>query len=272
MKRIIHLSDPHFGAADEKVARAFLQQIHSSPPDLTILSGDMTMRASHTELAAAGDFIEQLPHPRILIPGNHDMPGAKHLLERLADPFRRYRNGIQQDLEPEVYQDGIHTVCLNSSRPWGFYADWSEGRLSSSQLARAEEQFMAIQDAEYRVLVLHHPLVELALKGRAVVKPLIPLLECMARSKVDFVLCGHFHRSIIMPVGLNGSWQSIVSQAPTVCSTRLQGEPQGYHEISFDFDHAEIVHHVYNGSDFSASTATAFERKASGWWQSRLLL
>jgi len=251
---------------DEAVAAAFLEQIHDrKPPDLTILSGDLTMRVTQREIDAASAFITHLPSPLIVLPGNHDVPGAKHLWERLTSPFERYQKHIRETLEPELMQDGIHTVCLNSSRAWGFYLDWSEGRLTPKQLAHAESRFLSETTADYRLLVLHHPLVELPLKGRAVVKPLIPLLECMKNSRVDLVLCGHFHRSIIIPVGRDDSWRSIVSQAPTVCSTRLQGEPQGYHEILLHSDHAEIIHWVYDGKTFSAGSVSLFARTATGW-------
>lgn len=267
MKRILHLSDPHFGAASEEIAAAFLAQANAAPPDLTILSGDLTMRASDDEMAAASAFVQQLPSPRIVIPGNHDMPGVGDLLERFFTPFRTYQASIQQDLEPELTQDGLHLVSLNSSRPWGFYTDWSQGRISSRQLTRMKNRFLSTNTPDFRVLVLHHPLVELQIPGRAVVRPLVPLLASMEEAKVDLVLCGHFHRSIILSSGLTGAWNSIISQAPTVCSIRLQGEPQGYHEIQVESDHAEIIHRVYDHGSFIVRSVTPFTRAAAGWTQ-----
>ena len=91
MMRILHLSDPHFGAADPLVASAFLAKAEKIAPDVTILSGDLTMRARWPELADAKAFVERLPRPRLVIPGNHDIPALNQPFDRFFAPFKRYR-------------------------------------------------------------------------------------------------------------------------------------------------------------------------------------
>jgi 3',5'-cyclic AMP phosphodiesterase CpdA len=265
MTRILHLSDPHFGAMDPSAGEAFLELAAGIRPDLTILSGDLTMRARRGELAAAGAFVDRLPQPRLVIPGNHDIPAINQPLDRFLNPFARYRGTFGGDLEPELKLGGVHVVSLNSSRAFGFHADWSEGRLSRKQLATMQEKFLSSPADDLRILVLHHPLLELGLPGREVVKPLKPLLQAMEESRVDLVMCGHFHLSQIHPTGLTAEWRSIISQAPTVCSTRLQGEPQGFHEILHDEDHMETVHHVFQKGSFLPADRSHFVRGPSGW-------
>ena len=157
------------------------------------------------------------------------------------------------------------TRSLNSSRAFGFHADWSEGRLSKHQLARMRERFDASPADHRRVLVLHHPLLELQVAGRAVVKPLAALMEAIEHARVDVVMCGHFHRSQILTAGLTDQWRAIISQAPTVCSTRLQGEPQGFHEILMDGNRISAVHHVYRENRFIAAGSPVFELSENGW-------
>ena len=265
MIRILHLSDPHFGAADPEIAASFLARAAEMAPDSTILSGDLTMRARRDELSRARDFVEALPQPRLVIPGNHDIPLMNQPFDRFFRSFSRYQEFINPVLEPEWSADGIHIVSLNSTRPFGFHPDWSEGRLSMQQLAQMEAQFANGPAGQCRLLVLHHPLLELEIRGRQVVKPLKKLLESIERARVDVVLCGHFHRSQILAIGLTDHWRAVISQAPTVCSTRLQGEPQGFHEITWDRDLLHVVQHVFEGGKFLPMSDHAFVRRDAGW-------
>ena len=264
MIRLLHLSDPHFGAADPAVAEAFLHRAESLAPDLTLLSGDLTMRARRSELAAARDFVDRLPAPRLVIPGNHDIPGLNHPYDRFARPFRRYRQTFGHELEPELLLPGLHVVGLNSTQAFGFHADWSEGRISHGALAQAGSRFAA-GPGGLRVLMLHHPLLAPAGHGRSVVDPLPDLLDLIGAHRVDLVLCGHFHRSHLDTIGADESWHGIVSQAATVCSTRLQGEPQGFHEILAGERRIEITRHAYRSGDFVAEAVFTFESGPCGW-------
>jgi 3',5'-cyclic AMP phosphodiesterase CpdA len=264
MIRLLHLSDPHFGAADPVVAETFLKRAHELAPDLTLLSGDLTMRARRRELAAAREFVDGLPAPRLVIPGNHDIPGFNHPYDRFFRPFRRYRETFGHELEPEFRAPGLHVVSVNSTRAFGFHADWSEGRLSRKALDRAARRFATPGD-DLRVLVLHHPLLAPAGHGRAVVDPLPELLDLIGRTRVDLVLCGHFHRSHLATVGADDSWHGVVSQAATVCSTRLQGEPQGFHEILATRERLDVVRHCYVAGRFVAESTLSFGRGGTGW-------
>lgn len=265
MTRILHLSDPHFGAVDREIAEVFLATAAGLMPDLTILSGDLTMRARHNELAAAGDFVNRLPAPRLVIPGNHDIPIGTFALERFFSPFQRFQEIFGGNLEPELIHHGVHVVSLNSSRAYGFHADWSEGRLSKRQLAAMVGKFAGGPAGHLRVLVLHHPLLGLQVPGRAVVKPLGKLMEAIENARVDLVLCGHFHRSQLRATGITSDWKTVISQAPTVCSTRLQGEPQGFHEFQIEDDRINAIHHFFRDGAFVPAGVFSFARTHTGW-------
>ena len=270
MKRILHLSDPHFGAADPSIATAFLELAATMAPDLTILSGDLTMRARRRELKAAREFVNALPQPRLVIPGNHDIPGMNHPVARFFQGFDRYRSAICDDLEPGLKMPSIHVVSLNSSRAFGIHSDWSEGRLSTRQLVSLREQFQTNPAGSLRILVLHHPLLALQIPGRAVVKPLAGLMQALEDARVDLVMCGHFHRSQLRATGLGGVWKTLISQAPTVCSTRLQGEPQGFHEFQIGEDHIQATHYVFKDKSFVPAGSPAFARLENGWSDAKI--
>jgi 3',5'-cyclic AMP phosphodiesterase CpdA len=265
MTRILHLSDPHFGAANPHAAEAFLVQAAELEPDLTVLSGDLTMRARRSEMTAAREFVNRLPAPHVLIPGNHDIPAVNQPFDRFFRPFDRFGRYFGNDLEPAVIANDFHLVSLNSTRAFGLHADWSEGRLSRRQLQRMRDRIVAAPPRDYRLLVLHHPLLAPLHHRRSVVEPLSNLLHAIAESSIDLVFCGHFHRSQLATAGIDGGWQCMVSQAPTVCSTRLQGEPQGFHVIHLDGACAAITHFVFDGSQFHEAGDTRFNRSCTGW-------
>ncbi len=263
MIRILHLSDPHFGACDPEVAELFLENIRNREWHHTILSGDLTMRARRREYEESSSFIGSLPRPLLVIPGNHDIPALNQPLDRFFDPFRRYRKAISPDLEPRFSDSQLQILSLNSSRAFGLHADWSDGFLSSKQLSRIRSGFDA--DKRFKILVLHHPLLAPLGHQRSVVKPLPDLLDAIGIAKVDLVLCGHFHRSRTATAGVMNQWKCVVSQAPTVCSTRLQGEPQGYHEILLSPEKITFIHHQFDGQTFSPVSSPEFSRGDDGW-------
>ena len=45
MPRLIHLSDLHFGAHDQKLVEAVEARVDEEKPDLVVVSGDFTQRA-----------------------------------------------------------------------------------------------------------------------------------------------------------------------------------------------------------------------------------
>ena len=264
MTRLLHLSDPNFGAADEATARAFIDCAAELAPDLTVLSGDLTMRARWPELRAAKSFADQLPQPHFVIPGNHDIPAFNQLFDRFFRPFHRYRETFGQDLEPTLRLGNVEIVALNSNRGIGPQWDWSKGLLSRRQFEQAASRF-APASPGLRILTLHHPLLAPSGRPRDVVKPLPPLLSLLAGSRVDLVLCGHFHQSRIDTIGKDATWNTIVSQAPTVCSTRLKGEPPGFHMIHHDGDLLRVALYRFDQTRFVESSSLKFHRSETGW-------
>ncbi len=265
MIRILHLSDPHFGAADPALAEAFVGRAKRMMPDFTVLSGDLTMRARRSELKAARSFVDRLPRPFLMIPGNHDIPALNQPVDRFFSPFKRYQSTFGKDLEPEATVGGLHAVSLNSTRAFGPYTDWSEGRLSETQLQKMRTRFAKSPQGAKRLLVIHHPLLAPKGYGREVVKPLPELLAAVDHARLDLILCGHFHRSHLATAGTLSGWKCVVSQAPTVCSTRLQGEPQGFHEIIVSDDRIDIIHHAFSAGCFVIKSKHRFSRGPQGW-------
>src|SRR3954464_2209244 len=104
MTVLAHVSDLHFGAEDPAVVAGLTAELNADPPDLVVVSGDLTQGARRREFAAAQAFIAGLSAPVLAVPGNHDLT-PYHLVERFSDPYRRWRRAIAEETEPAWCDD-----------------------------------------------------------------------------------------------------------------------------------------------------------------------
>jgi len=74
MRTIVHLSDLHFGRIDPLLPEPLVESVEAVRPDLVAVSGDLTQRARTEEFEQARAFLDALPSPQIVVPGNHDVP------------------------------------------------------------------------------------------------------------------------------------------------------------------------------------------------------
>jgi predicted MPP superfamily phosphohydrolase len=117
--RLLHISDLHFGSPFlPAVADALLQKLRQISADAVIVSGDFTQRARTREFEAAARFLKLLPDvPRLVIPGNHDVP-LYRVIERLFRPLDGYRRHISDELNPVLQLNGAVIVGLDSTSPY----------------------------------------------------------------------------------------------------------------------------------------------------------
>lgn len=251
MRRIVHLSDLHFGSEDPAVVAGLTAELNADPPDLVAVSGDLTLGARSGEFRAARAFLDGLRSPVLCVPGNHDLTPYK-LMERFFDPYGRWRAHIGPEIEP-VFQDGeIGVVGLNTARRGGLYLDWSRGRIGTSDLLRCEARLAALPAGLVRVVVAHHPfLPPRSAPGARVVGGAKAALAAFGRQGVRLLLSGHLHLGDVAepaaaagadPVGIThgggggaatasaGAGLTVVLSATTT-SRRLRGEPNAYNDI-----------------------------------------
>lgn len=264
MRRIAHLSDLHFGTEEPEIAEGLLADLTSQSPDLVVVSGDLTQRARRRQFVAARAFLDLIPAPRLVVPGNHDIP-LYNVLDRLTRPLSRYRALITDDLHPFHHDSEIAVAGVNSAR-----ADrWKEGRLSLRQIRRLQEQFESVPPDRFKVLVCHHPFIPpegrapAAVVGRGRVA-----LRMLEAAGCALILTGHLHHAYsgdARPFHLELKRSILVAQAGTAISHRRRDEANAYNLLTLDGDRLDLIVRAWDGHQFAATGHKCFRRTESGW-------
>lgn len=262
--RLVHLSDLHFGAVDPVLPEALRTAVLQAEPEVMIVSGDLTQRGRAREFVEARAFLDSIPLPQLVVPGNHDVPRWWVVWERFRRPWRHFRRLVQEDLEPVWSQPGLFVMGTNSARTAGWHLDWSRGRLSHHQMARLVKLGQAADADALRVLVVHHPP---AAPPQGTRRHLIgrqrEFSQAVNLAGVDLVLAGHFHISYAQTLRLSGGSAArncVLSAVSTAISHRLKGEPNGFHVIEGDARQLTVQACGWNGTGYTPGKKWHFHR------------
>jgi 3',5'-cyclic AMP phosphodiesterase CpdA len=264
LRTIAHISDLHFGRHDPAVTEGLLADLAAQRPDLVAVSGDLTQRARRHEFVAAREFLDRLPAPSLVVPGNHDVP-LYNIARRAFRPLTRFTRYISATPLPFFADDEIAILGLNTARS----AALSNGRISRHQMEAITRRFADIDGAAFRALVTHHPLTppphapERDIVGRA-----RHALNAVADAGIELLLTGHYHQSF---AGDSASYHLaagravLVSQAGTATSTRLRDESNSYNVIRIDGREIGCEQRTWTGRNFTTLHTQVFGRSAGRW-------
>jgi 3',5'-cyclic AMP phosphodiesterase CpdA len=264
VKTIAHISDLHFGRHDEAVAGRLLADLSEIRPDLVVITGDLTQRARHRQFAAARAFLEKLPRPVLVIPGNHDVP-LYDVIQRFVGRLGRYRRYICDELQPFYADDEIAVLGLNTARS----ATFSNGRISYLQAAAIKSVFAEMPAERLRILAIHHPVAvpassaDLPPVGRATMAR-----RAIIEAGVHLVLSGHYHRAFSgdLPVGDTvADGRILFIHAGTAISTRLRGEPNSYNLLCVAPTAVTCTVRAFAGKNFAEAETAGYALHGTRW-------
>jgi 3',5'-cyclic AMP phosphodiesterase CpdA len=267
MTRIVHLSDLHFGAHDERLVEAVDWHADQLKPDLIVISGDFTQRARTEQFREACEFLDGLRergHEVLGVPGNHDVP-LYDVLRRFLSPLARYRRFIDDSLCPFIELSGVAVLGINTARSLTF----KDGRINKDQVAFIRETFARTPSEAFRILVTHHPMFALIVGDeveRAIGRQDLAL-DAVEESGVDMLLAGHAHHASSQDAGdiVTRAGGVLVVQAGTATSTRVREQEQSFNVIDIVDGNATITVYAWRGDDFRPNDAQRYEWKDGKW-------
>jgi 3',5'-cyclic AMP phosphodiesterase CpdA len=263
MKRVLHLSDLHFGRVRPELLEPLVETVNRLAPDLVAISGDLTQRARHSQFREARAFIDRLRPPVLAVPGNHDAP-LDNLPVRLLDPWARWRRHIGPELEPELRLGELSAVGVNTADP----LSWQRGRIRRRAVSRVCRT-LSEESARLRVVVLHHPFIHREGEGKAVMRGAAAALGRLAACGADVALSGHLHSWRAEAwLGERGAAAGVLLvEAGTGLSTRQRDEPNDFNLLTLAPDRADVERWAArpDGSAFDRLSLSRFRREGGSW-------
>ncbi|NJN45155.1 MAG: 3',5'-cyclic-nucleotide phosphodiesterase [Candidatus Competibacteraceae bacterium] len=276
MLELMHFSDLHFGKHFlPPVAEALLTSCKQLQPPLMVISGDLTQRAKREEFRQAREFFARLPDvPRILIPGNHDVP-LYRIWERISNPHGNYREFISPTLNSTLRLDNAMIVGLDSTNP---HRAITNGRITAEQLAFCAKAFEGLPPEIARIVVLHHHLIPApGYKRIAPISQAKQALDQFTQLRVDLILAGHLHRAYVgnsldVYSGQERDHGIVIVQCGTSTSRRGRGferEKNTFNWVRLRTATIEVEHFMYfeDRQAFSPVSRHEFARPRRGWLQ-----
>ena len=264
LRTIAHISDLHFGRVDDEILPALVASITAARPDVVVVSGDLTQRAKSAEFITARKFLDTLPQPQIVVPGNHDVP-LYNVAARWLTPLDKYRRYVTGDLAPFHADEEIAIAGLNTARSLTVKG----GRINPGQVANSCARFDATSGNVTRILVTHHPL-DAGDGADHVVGRANMAMAGFSRCRIDMVLAGHLHASRISASASRykiAGYSALLVQAGTATSSRRRNEPNAWNLIRIERPHISVDRVSWNNKRraFAVVQTDKFTFGTDGW-------
>jgi 3',5'-cyclic AMP phosphodiesterase CpdA len=258
--RLVHLSDIHFGAELRPAVEAAVAYVEADPPDLIVVTGDLTMNGLPREFRAAAAWRRRLPDPAILTPGNHDTPYWNVPLRALW-PFDRYRRYIGSPHSASFDSAALAVRMINTARGAQARPDWSKGAISLDAASAVVNDLAARPAETFKVVGCHHPLIDI--EGSAVTGGVYrgdEAAQRFAQGGVDLILTGHVHVPFAVAFPF-GDHRTYAVGAGTL-SRRTRGAPPSFNVIEIAHEDAVVTAMAWTGAAFTLDQQWRLERRA----------
>ncbi len=267
MRALVHISDIHFGRIDYAIVESLIVKINELKPDVVVVSGDLTQRARSAQFIEARAFLDKLPKPQIVVPGNHDIP-LHNVFARFATPLEKYKRYITDDLQPFYADEEVAVLGINTARSLTI----KDGRVNERQVAVIREKLCGLPEGILKVLVTHHPFdLPAGYDDDQIVRRAEMAMREITDCGADLFLAGHIHVSHIGGTAtrykLGGGRNALVVQAGTATSTRGRGEANSFNLIEFEHPQLSVKRIEYQTAqqNFILAATQKFLHAEKGW-------
>ncbi|MBQ2596715.1 MAG: metallophosphoesterase [Oscillospiraceae bacterium] len=211
-QQILKNGDSKFMPYVEEITDAFLDEVLADPPDVVLLTGDLTFNGaeiSHRRLAGKLQRLEDAGIPVLVLPGNHDVYNENAALyrggsfERVPFADSEIFAGIYRDFGPgealSADSDSLSYVWQLNEQVWIMMLDENTAHdfcgLSDRSFQWIEAQLQKAREEGRFVLVAGHQNVfqHSIFRGGYVIQGTQRLQELLRRYGVPLCLSGHLH-------------------------------------------------------------------------------
>lgn len=216
-QQILKNGDSKFMPYVEEITDAFLDEVLADPPDVVLLTGDLTFNGaeiSHRRLAGKLQRLEDAGIPVLVLPGNHDVYNENAALYRGGSfervPFADSESfaGIYRDFGPgealSADSDSLSYVWQLNEQVWIMMLDENTAHdfcgLSDRSFQWIEAQLQKAREEGRFVLVAGHQNVfqHSIFRGGYVIQGAQRLQELLRRYGVPLCLSGHLHTQHVL--------------------------------------------------------------------------
>jgi 3',5'-cyclic AMP phosphodiesterase CpdA len=253
------------GRLDPGVLAPLVTTVRRAGPDLVVVSGDFTQRATVGQFREARAFLDALEARTLCIPGNHDVP-LWNVAARFLTPLERYKHYITADLSPEYRDDEVMVVGVNTARSF----TWGEGRINLTEVDALLARLSTAAPDATRIVVTHHPfdlppgVHEKRLLGRA-----RAAMARLATAGADLFLSGHLHLSHVSHSAERyriAGHSALIVQAGTV-SMRGRGEEPSFNILRLERGRLSLGRFLWDplARRFEEAAFGVYRRGDNGW-------
>jgi len=266
MRTLVHLSDLHFGRVDQALLDPLRELVHRVAPNVVVVSGDLTQRAKSEEFEQARAWLDTLPGPQIIVPGNHDI-SLYNVFRRFVLPLDRYKRYITDDLDPVYIDDEIAVLGVNTARSLTF----KDGRVNKEQVDKIRATLDGLDKNVTRVVVTHHPFdLPKGAEERDLVDRASMAMDVFAGLGIDLLMAGHLHMSHAGNTQARykiSEYAALVVQAGTATSTRGRGEVNSFNVIRIEGERIEVDRYGWDivHERFEVLATEKFMRSGNVW-------
>jgi len=268
MRTLVHLSDVHFGHVDHATIDPLIETVRQIKPDMVVVSGDLTQRARSEQFREARAFLNALPTPQIIVPGNHDVP-LYNIFARFFSPLHKYRRYITDDLQPFYMDDEIAVLGLNTARSLTI----KDGRVNQEQMELIRQRLCPLGDSVVSILVTHHPFDVPEGSSGDTVGRAKQAMQMLAECGADVLLSGHLHLTSTLTRYVGTEHSTILVQAGTATSTRHRGESNSFNVLRVERSDILIERWSWEPQQraFGVVSKERFRRDQSRWEKDAVL-
>ena len=241
--KIFHISDLHFGMHQEEIVNYFLSDIAEMTPDIILISGDITQRATDLQYEMFVSFLKKVKLPVLIVPGNHDIP-LHNVFSRFFYPFAQYKRYVNPKLSVHFENNEVRILGVNSVNPYRI----KDGTLSKEVLTKINRYFEPAFTG-LNILFFHHNFDYL--EGWH--KPLEnyqEFLTYLKDSPINIVCTGHSHYAHVSIIEKNNSNPCILIHAGSLLCTRRKDGLNSYYMIETLENSCKIDWRVFKDNKF----------------------